>query len=254
MCIALVLLCACGGGEPGRVVLGATHTIEDSGLLDVLMRAYESDHATGPRLSVVVAGSGEILAMAARGDVDVVLSHSPAAELALAGAGDVESRQPVMYNTFVLAGPPADPAGVRDETAPAAALARIAATGSPFVSRGDDSGTHQRERALWAEAGLQPEWPGYVEAGTGMADALRLAAHRGAYVLTDRATFDVLADDLQLAILFKDDAALVNQYSVMVATRTAHPADAQRLVAWLTGHTGPDGRPLFVPGSADRPR
>jgi tungstate transport system substrate-binding protein len=233
LCITLGPLIACKGvGESPRLVLGTTHTLEDSGLLDVLIRAYNEDHASA-RVSVVVAGTGEVLTMAGRGDVDVVLVHSPVDEMAFLEAGRAVSRQPVMHNDFVILGPASDPAGIARIDSAAAALRRIANAAHRFVSRGDDSGTHRKEMELWALVGTMPEWDGYIEAGGGMADALRLASERGAYVLSDRATFAVLSESLQLALLHEGDARLHNQYSVLVVSDARNPAGARALATWL---------------------
>jgi tungstate transport system substrate-binding protein len=233
LCITLGPLIACKGGDgPPRLVLGTTHTLEDSGLLDALIRAYNEDHVSA-RVSVVVAGTGEVLAMAGRGDVDVVLVHSPVDEMAFLEAGRAVSRQPVMHNDFVILGPAPDPAGIAGVDTAAAALRRIANAAHPFVSRGDDSGTHRKEMELWALGGTMPEWDGYIEAGGGMADALRLASERRAYVLSDRATFAVLRERLQLILLHEGDARLHNQYSVLVVTDTRNPAGARAFATWL---------------------
>jgi tungstate transport system substrate-binding protein len=265
LCIAVTSLIGCNVGDrPERLVLGTTHTVEDSGLLDVLADAFTEAHGRAHRLSVVVAGSGEILALAERGDVDVVLSHAPAAEIALVDAGRVESRRPVMHNDFVLLGPASDPAGAAMAGSAAAAFRRIAAAAQPFVSRGDDSGTHRREQAVWAETGLVPRWDAYIEAGAGMADGLRLASQRGAYILSDRATFEVLRHELQLVLVHEDGAALVNEYSVLVAANARNAAGAWQLADWLTsgpaqtliaGYRAPDGsQALFTPGPRGDPR
>jgi tungstate transport system substrate-binding protein len=234
LCMALMSPGACGRDGPPRLILGTTHTLEDSGLLDVLVREYQKDHGADRRLSVIVAGSGEVLAMARRGDVDLVLSHSPDAEMALIEDGAAVSRQNVMHNDFVLLGPPSDPAGAAAAVTPAAAFGRIAAAAQPFVSRGDDSGTHAMEKAVWRDAQLSPSWSGYMEAGTGMADALRLASQRAAYILADRATYEVLRAGLALEIMHESDM-LLNQYSVLIPASAQDTAGARQLAAWLLG-------------------
>lgn len=233
LCITAGTLTGCGVDGPPRLVLGTTHTLDDSGLIHVLVRAFKDQHEADLTLSVVVAGSGEVLAMAERGDVDVVLSHAPDAEAALVAAGGALSRRTVMHNTFVVAGPAADPAGVSSARSAADAFRRIAAAAQPFVSRGDDSGTHQAERAVWADARITPSWNGYMEAGTGMADALRLASQRRAYLLTDRATYEVLRDDLELQIVLDTGDELINQYSVLISTEARNRDAAHRFVDWL---------------------
>jgi tungstate transport system substrate-binding protein len=242
-----------------RLVLGTTHTLQDSGLLDELGRLFSAAHPEY-RLSVVVAGSGETLALARRGDFDVVLTHSPEDEAAFLAAGHGESRHPVMHNHFLLLGPPDDPAGAAGAAGVREALIRIEAAGAGFVSRGDDSGTHRRERALWADAGLLPDWNGYIEAGASMADVLRLAAQRRAYTLADLATWEVLRHELQLrAISDADVSELRNPYSVIVAAAARSPDGARAFSRWvrepqaqsLIGGFGraADGRTLFTPAN-----
>lgn len=266
------MVTSCGGSDgPPRLVFGTTHTVEDSGVLSLLVREYSAEHGADHRLSVVVAGSGEILAMARRGDIDIVLTHSPDDESALVASGRAESRRAVMHNDFVLLGRPSDPAGVDSARTTADALRRIASAEQPFVSRGDDSGTHRREMSLWAEAQIIPRWSGYTQAGAGMADALRIASQRGAYILSDRATFEVLRQELQLIVLHEDARALHNQYSVLVMTNARNHDGATQLAQWLRGahaqrligqYRAPaSGRPLFVaeesravqPGAGDYP-
>ncbi|MGH7446048.1 MAG: substrate-binding domain-containing protein [Longimicrobiales bacterium] len=257
LCLGLGIVTSCGGSDaPPRLVFGTTHTVEDSGVLSMLVREYSAEHGADHRLSVVVAGSGEILAMARRGDVDIVLAHAPDEENALVASGRAESRHAVMHNDFVLVGQPSDPAGVGSAITAADALRRIASAHQPFVSRGDDSGTHRREKSLWAEAHIIPGWSGYMEAGAGMADALRIASQRGAYILSDRATFEVLRQELQLSVLHEDARALHNQYSVLVMTDARNRDGARQLAEWLRGthaqrliseYRAPaSGRPLFV--------
>lgn len=248
------------------LVVGATTTLEDTGLLEALLAAYDSVEGT-PRLRALIGGTGQVLAMGRRGDVDVLITHDPAAESAFVTAGAGFQRVPLMTSTFLIAGPRADPAGVAEAADAVEAFAAIAATGATFVTRGDDSGTHRRELALWREAapaapaaaallaGDAPDW--YVTAGLGMADALRLAAERDAYILTERATFELLRPTLKLQPLSRPDARLSNPYAVIVATSTARPAAAQAFARWLSAPAaqrriatfarGRDGRPLFRP-------
>lgn len=256
-CIVLACMAGCADDRPPRLLLGSTHTLEDSGILDALTRAWQRDHDGRHRLSVVVAGSGEIIAMARRGDLDVLLVHSPRDEKALVASGRAVSRQPVMHNEFVLLGPGADPASVATAATAADALRRIADASAPFVSRGDSSGTHRKEQELWALARTTPAWGGYLEAGTGMAEALRLASERHAYILSDRATFEVLREDLRLVVLHEGDEVLRNPYSVLVVADARNPDGARDFAAWLRGaevqrligayRNGGTGRALFVP-------
>ena len=255
-----LLLCAfltaCGRDAP-RLVLGTTHTVEDSGLLEPLVAAYrESDNAN--ELAVIVAGSGEILTMARNRDLDVLLTHSPDDELAFVAGGHGESRQPVMYNDFIVLGPTADPARAAAAVDVPAALTAVQVANAQFISRGDDSGTHRKERAMWAHAHIVPQWPGYVEAGTGMAEALRLASQRQAYIITDRATYEKLRAELTaLRIIHEGDERMRNQYSVIVVDSANNVIGARSFAAWIraadaqrliAAHgTDQRGRPLFTP-------
>lgn len=253
-------LAACGGAADSVVItLATTHTVEDTGLLDELSGAFAVAHP-GIRLRIVVAGSGEALAFGRRGDADVLLTHAPEDEAAFVADGYGVERWPILRNAFVLYGPTDDPAGVRGASDAAEAFRRIRRHRAPFISRGDDSGTHKRERAIWTAAGEEPAGSWYQEAGVGQADALRIASERGAYVLADRATFAVLEAALELAALSEGDPRLVNIYSVIRVTRAAHPAQADTLARWLTSDAvrsliqrlGRDaqGRPLFEPVAA----
>ena len=228
--------CAEDTSRDDVVVLGATHTLEDAGVLDSLTAAFRRAHPSYT-LRVVVHGTREALELARRGDVDVVLSHAPAAEQRAVQRGDVADRTELMYNRFVIVGPAADPAGAGSQTSAAAALAAIAAAGAPFVTRDDSSGTHMRELELW-EAGeaRPPRGPPYVRAGGGMADALRIADQRKAYTLSDTATFAALQRTLDLVFMFgNDDSPLRNSYAVMMVPRARNPDAGRVLHAWLAG-------------------
>lgn len=257
----VTVLSACGGtGRPGggRVLLAATHTIEDSGLLDSLVARFaeaEPDYV----LQVTVAATGEAIAMGRRGDVDVLLTHSPSDEQAFVAAGQGVDRREVMYNDFVLLGPPSDPAGARDDDDVARAFAAVAASGAGFVSRADDSGTSLKELSIWRDAGIEPAGAWYIEAGVGMADALRLASERGAYILADRATWLFTRPTLDLDVISEGDPRLLNQYSVMRVKNAANPDGALRFQTWITGDDGQgvigrygreaNGEPLFFPNA-----
>ncbi len=255
--VALLAACSEAPTRP-QVVLGATHTLEDAGLLDALAEEFRTAHPD-LALRVVVSGTGEALAYAGQGQLDVVLSHAPEAERAALERGDVTARRELMHNDFMIAGPASDPAGVRDAADARAAMARIAATRSArFVSRDDDSGTHMRELALWQAAGIAPPaGDSYIRAGVGMADALRIADQRQAYILTDPATYTVLRHSLALVPLQGSGPDLRNTYSVMRVTRAPDSAAARLLAGWLTGAAARRvilrfgvedyGGPLFTP-------
>ena len=239
--LALVLsalaLAGCGGaGEAGRrpVVLAATTSTQDSGLLDALIPAFESD--TGWRVRTIALGSGQAIELGRRGEADVVLAHSPAAERALMATGVAGRRRLVMVNDFLLVGPPGDPA--RASGRPAAdALAVIARRRAPFVSRADESGTHVFERALWRRSGARPRPPWYQETGQGQSATLRVATERGGYALTDRATYLATGTDEELAVIAGGGRSMANPYHVIDITRRAgervNAQGGRALADWL---------------------
>ena len=197
-----------------EVILATTTSTRDAGLLDSLLPLFERQ--TRFHVKVIAVGSGQALAMGRRGDADVVLSHAPEAERALVDSGYFVRRRLVMHNEFLVVGPAADPAGVRGLTDAIAAFRRIAAAHAAFVSRGDQSGTHQREQQLWKlAAGSAPRDGWYVESGQGMGATLQLADEKRAYTLTDRATYLAWRDKLQLVPMVEGDSLLYNVYHVL---------------------------------------
>lgn len=264
---SLLCIFACGDRAPGSeaILLATTTSVEDTGLLDVLTAAWLDSNPRQP-LRVVAVGTGHALELARRGDADLVLVHDPAAESAFIAAGHGDRRRTIMRNDFVIVGPPDDPASVRAASDALEALRRIARARRLFLSRGDSSGTHRKERALWRMAGIEPAGDWYREAGVGQGDLLRMASERAAYLLVDRGTYRFLEPQLTLEILFPEGPVLDNPYSVIVATRAANPEGAHRLADWLDGEEaraliGDYGRarfgdPLFdpTPSAADRPR
>ncbi len=229
--LGLPCLAGCRGDAERSLRVGSTTSMYDTGLLDEIVPEFER-RWPGVRVEVFAVGSGEALALGRRGDVDLVLVHSPAAERQFLEEGHGTDRRTFARNDFLLAGPVSDPAGVRGLGA-AAAFRRIAETGSRFVSRGDDSGTHVRERRIWEEAGLDPEGPWYEEVGQGMSASLLIAGERDAYVLTDRATLVTLSAGLPLVSLVEGDPSFENLYSVIRVARAANPEDAKRFADWL---------------------
>lgn len=221
LALTAVTLLGAACDDPQELILATTTSTENSGLLDELIPVFEdgSDY----EVTVIAVGSGAAMEMGERGDADVLLVHSPAAEQAFVEAGYGIERARVMYNDFVLVGPPDDPAGAQGRDI-AAAMAAIHAAGASFVSRGDDSGTHAMERTLWAGAGVEtPTGAGwYAEAGQGMSATLTIAAETGAYTLTDRATYLATADRDRLAVLVEGDEALLNVYHVIVVNPEQH--------------------------------
>jgi tungstate transport system substrate-binding protein len=203
------------------LTLATTTSTQDSGLLDALLPDFRQQ--TGIEVKVVAVGTGQALELGRRGDADVLLTHAPTAEEKFMGEGFGSERHPVMYNDFVVAGPKTDPAGVRGKPSAVEAFRQIAQTESLFVSRGDESGTHQKEREVWAKAGVEPQGTWYIRSGTGMAQALRMAKEKQAYVLTDRGTFVALRKELELEALVQGDALLRNRYAVIVVNPEKHP-------------------------------
>lgn len=241
------------------LILATTTSTQDSGLLDELLPRFTAE--TGLEVKTIAVGSGEALAMGRRGDADVLLVHSKAAEDEFMAQGFGSLRLDVMHNDFVLVGPPSDPAGVRGLPA-ADALKEIAGKGAIFVSRDDRSGTHAREMALWKEAGIVPAgraW--YVATGQGMGESARIASEKRAYTLADRGTFLALGKSLDLVILVEGGRELWNSYRVIVVSPERNPAvrekEARRLAAWLVSAPvqkaigefgrGKLGQALFVP-------
>ncbi len=255
--------------EPHSLRLATTTSTQDSGLLDAILPNFET--RCGCRVDVIAVGTGQALTLGANGDADVVLVHARSREDQFVAQADGIDRRDVMYNDFVLVGPADDPAGVTGLEMAHAALARIAATGSAFASRGDDSGTHTKEISLWASIGITPtsENAWYLSLGQGMGETLKFADERGAYSLTDRATYLALREHLPNLVIVvggesvedNPDEALLNHYGVIIVNPEKHPGVqfdlARQFVEWLTsvetqrliGEYGADkyGQPLFFP-------
>lgn len=207
----------------GDVILATTTSTADTGLLDSLAPLFKTE--TGYTLKPIAVGSGAALELGEKGEADVLLVHSPAAEAEFMDNGFGTERRTVMYNDFVIVGPASDPADVADATGAADAMQRIADSAAPFVSRGDDSGTHALEKKLWAAIDLTPAGDWYTEAGSGMGDTLNIANEREAYTISDRGTFLSLKDRLDLDVLVEGDPALLNIYHVILT----NPANGQHI-------------------------
>lgn len=226
--VALVTLAPAALAQvPGSttVILSTTTSTQDSGLLDVLVPLFEKK--TGYTVKTISVGTGQALALAARGEADVTLCHAPALEKKYVVEGKMHERRLVMSNDFLLVGPEADPAGINGEQSAVGAMKKIAAAGARFVSRGDKSGTHLLEQRLWKEAGLTPAAPWYIESGQGMGATLGIASDRQAYTLTDRATMLAFARRVGLEPMVEKDRLLLNIYSVM----EVNPANGPRVNA-----------------------
>ena len=262
--LALLSIATPAGAQSSVVILSTTTSTQDSGLLDVLVPVFE--RATGYTVKTIAVGTGQALALAARGEADVTLCHAPALEKQYVADDKVRNRRLVMSNDFVIVGAEADPATIAGAKSAVAALGKIAAAGARFVSRGDKSGTHTLELALWAQAGVVPAAPWYIESGQGMGATLGLADDRRAYTLTDRATLLAFGKRLALRVMVEGDRRLRNIYSVMETNPANGPRvnaaggrafadfmvsrDAQEIVRAF----GVDryGRPLFVPNAGQR--
>ncbi len=281
--ILLVLLTACGSNQElasdpavkkeasfavkgegaGQFILATTTSTENSGLLAAILPDFESK--TGITAEVVAVGTGQALSLGESGDADVLLVHARAREDAFMEAGHGSRREDVMYNDFVILGPAQDPAGIRGMVEASQAFEMIAAAEVPFVSRGDDSGTHSKEKAIWAAAGVEPVGEWYISAGQGMGAVLTMADEELAYTLSDRATY--LARTLEgtdLEILVEGDPVLFNPYGVMAVNpekgEHIQAELANQFIEWLISVPTQEliaeygvedfGSPLFVPDSA----
>ena len=241
------------------VILSTTTSAQDSGLLDVLVPMFEKK--SGLTVKTISVGTGQALALAARGEADVTLAHAPSAEKKYVEEGNMFNRRLVMYNDFVIIGPPDDPARIKGLPKAVDALKRIAESQSRFVSRGDKSGTHLLEQGLWKQAGIEPKGAWYIESGQGMGQTLGIANDRRAYTLTDRGTYLAFQKRVDLPILVEKDRPLLNIYSVMEVNPANGPrvnvtggkAFAEFVLAPETQavikNFGVDkyGQPLFVP-------
>ena len=252
-----------GAAGGGFIVLASTTSTRNSGLFDRILPLFEEE--TGIAVRVVAVGTGQAIRLARNGDADVLLVHHRASEEAFVAEGHGTARFDLMYNDFVLVGPADDPAEIAGVTDAAAALRTIADREAPFLSRGDDSGTHKRERTLWEAAGRDTAaasgtW--YREAGQGMGATLNTASMMAAYTLTDRATWLKQREALDLRLLLAGDPRLRNQYGVIAVNPAMHPhvraEAARRLVGWLLSPAGQtaigavtiDGERLFTPNAS----
>jgi tungstate transport system substrate-binding protein len=254
-----VLLLASGASAETRLKMATTTSTDNSGLLDTMLPPFEKNH--GIEVDVVAVGTGRALKLGENGDVDIVLVHAREAEEEFIEKGFGVNRRDVMYNDFVIVGPEGDPAGIRGSQSAANALLSISQAGASFVSRGDDSGTHKKEKKLWLAADIPPEGAWYVEAGQGMGAVLNMADEKQAYALTDRGTWIALSGKLELTILFEGDPELFNPYGIIAVNPALHPhvnyMEAMLLIAWFTSPEGQkliadfkkDGQALFVPST-----
>ncbi len=218
-----VTLAACGSADSSNpnIILATTTSTQDSGLLDVLVPLFEKQ--TGYKVQTVAVGTGEALKMGEEGNADVLLVHAPSSEVKFMEGAFGKDRSLVMHNDFIIVGPANDPAGIK-ELEPRESFEAIYKTGAAFVSRGDDSGTHKKELEFWKKAELEPAgqvW--YIETGQGMGASLTVASEKGAYILTDRATYLANQDNLDLEIRLEGNKALLNVYHVITVNPDKWP-------------------------------
>ncbi|WP_339640541.1 substrate-binding domain-containing protein [Jannaschia helgolandensis] len=229
------LFLSAGSASAETMRLAVTTSFENSGLADILLPQIAAD--TGIDIELIVVGTGQALRLGEAGDVDAVLVHSKAAEEAFVAAGNATHRREIMYNDFVIIGPGNDPAGIAQAGDAPEALARIATAQAPFVSRGDDSGTHKAELTLWNAAGIPTEGDWYRPVGAGMGAALNTAVGMGAYVLSDRASWLKFGNKDGMSILFEGDPAMFNQYAYLPVNPARYDhikaGAAARLEDWL---------------------
>ncbi|HEX8479992.1 MAG TPA: extracellular solute-binding protein [Telluria sp.] len=245
--------------QPARaqdvIRLSTTTSTENSGLLKALLPAFEA--STGTKVEVIAVGTGKALELAKNGDVDVALVHARALEDKFVAEGWGVDRRDVMYNDFLVVGPPADPARIKGSKDVIGAFRRIAAANVKFISRGDNSGTDVMEKGYWQQAGARPQGASYVAAGLGMGEVLNMAAEMRAYTLTDRATYSTYQARTGLAVLVEGDRRMHNPYGIIAVNPARHAGvnyqGAQQLIAWITSPEGqrrivgfrPNGEQLF---------
>lgn len=204
-----------------RLRLATTTSTQNSGLMDVLNPVFERQHKV--KVDVIAVGTGRALRLGQNGDVDAVLVHAPAAEQAFVAAGHGQERLAVMHNDFVLLGPEADPAEIKNAENAWRAMAAIAKQQHAFISRGDDSGTHKKELSLWQGAGVEPQGQWYISAGQGMGAVLTMTNDKLAYTLTDRGTYLAYKDKIQLVVCYAGDPQLFNPYHFILVNPERHP-------------------------------
>jgi tungstate transport system substrate-binding protein len=239
--------------------LSTTTSTENSGLLKVLLPAFEAK--TGTKVHVISVGTGKALELGKNGDVDVTLVHARTLEDKFVAEGLGVDRRNVMYNDFIVVGPTGDPARIKGGKDVIAAFQKIAASGNKFISRGDNSGTDVMEKGYWQQAGTKPAGANYVSAGLGMGEVLNMAAEMRAYTLTDRATYGAYRAKTGLAVLVEGDKRMFNPYGIIAVNPNKHKGvnykGAKQLIDWITSPEGqariaafkPEGEQLFFPSA-----
>ncbi len=256
--VVLALLTACGpiARAQERLRMSTTTSTENSGLLKVLLPPFEKENNC--HVDVIAVGTGKALKLAEAGDVDVVFVHARNLEDKFVAEGYGINRRDVMYNDFVIIGPAQDPAGVKTAKTAAEALKKIAVRQITFVSRGDESGTHQKEKELWRTAGIEPGGKSYVSAGQGMGEVIIMATEKRAYTLADRGTYNAFKSrNTDLKILFQGEKGLFNPYGIIAVNPNKYPhvnyGLAMKFINFVTGLEGQsiiagykvDGEPIF---------
>jgi tungstate transport system substrate-binding protein len=246
----------------GPLILATTTSTDDSGLLDYILPDFENEF--GVEVDVIAVGTGQAITLGEDGNADVLLVHARAREDEFMAAGHGVRREDVMYNDFIIVGPESDPAGIQGMTSAAEAFTKLAEEEAAFISRGDESGTHTKELAIWKEAGIEPAGDWYTSAGQGMGEVLTMTGEQQGYTLSDRATYLARTKEgLDLAILVEGDPILFNPYGVIAVNPEKGPhikADlANQFIDWITSLPVQEkiaqfgmedfGQSLFIPDS-----
>ncbi|MEZ8823819.1 substrate-binding domain-containing protein [Vibrio amylolyticus] len=254
--VGLISFSSIASDELPHVRLATTTSTYHSGLLNYLLPEFEKD--TGYKVDVVAAGTGRSLKMGENGDVDLVMTHAPKAEADFVSNGYGIEPKKLMYNDFVIVGPKADPAKVESEENVIAVFRKIASLDATFISRGDDSGTHKKEKGLWEQTEIEPDFGGYRSVGQGMGPTLNMASEMQGYTMTDRGTWLAYNNKLDLSLLFQGDSALFNPYQVILVNPERYPSinheGAKVFSDWLVDTKGQalintfklNGKQLFV--------
>ncbi|PLX46035.1 MAG: tungsten ABC transporter substrate-binding protein [Deltaproteobacteria bacterium] len=254
---ALIVVPSISLAAETRLRMSTTTSTENSGLLAELIPPFEK--AEGVKVDVIAVGTGKALQLGRNGDVDVVFVHARSAEDKFVDEGYGTYRKDVMHNDFVIVGPPQDPAGLASAKDLSSAMAALAKGEATFVSRGDDSGTHKKEKLLWKTAGIAPSGGWYAEAGQGMGAVLTIADEKRGYALSDRGTFIAYGGKVDLKVLFEGDQSLANPYGIIAVNPEKHPQArfglAKAFIDYVVGEQGQkiirgfrkNGQQLFYP-------
>ena len=256
--LGLIFLSGVSNAEQ-RMKMSTTTSTDNSGLLEALIPPFE--RMFDIRVDVIAVGTGKALKLGENGDVDIVFVHARGAEDKFIDAGFGVNRRDVMYNDFVIIGPENDPAGIKGVKDAAEALKRIAEAKAPFISRGDDSGTHKKEKKIWGEAGVSVKGQWYHEVGQGMGAVLKIADEKKAYTMADRGTFLAFSEKINLPVLCEGDPVLYNPYGIIAVNPAKHShvnyVNAMAFIGWITSIKGQEiirefgkekfSQPLFVP-------